>query len=231
MKTRIISVIAALLILTGMFSCVASANSTQAANSTTSSTVSNSTLGSLLKPLLGDAASNLTSSEVGAIAKKVLGDFNLSDLLGGGSSDIVKQILGYLNSLETTTDVPSATRPQETTTEATTEAPTEAPTQPQTEAPATQPATTAQAVNHYYYYYVDSTTAATYTMPESTTAYEYIPPETIYTDLLTTTPMGTDIQDDKNSDGLGLKGIIGIIILIGSGIAVVVLCVRRKQSY
>lgn len=215
--------------------CFASAYTAKEDASTTrassGSAASNSAIGSILRAFLGDAAGNLTNNELGDIFTKLFGDLDISSLFGAGSSSITKEILEYINSLETTTDSVPSTKPAETTTE---EPTTEEPTteEPTTETPTTVPPTTAQPVQNYYYYYVTPTTSVPEIVTETTTVtYEYIPPETIYTDLLTTSFAGTEDDAVDTSDGFGVKTVIGIIILLGSGAAVVFLCIRKRASY
>ena len=209
---------------------------TKAASGTTG-TMSSSTVGAILRGLLGDAADNLSNDELGQIIQKLFGDVNISSLLGPGSNSFISEILEYLASLETTVDYEAATKPHVTTTEATTEEPTtEEPTTAEPTTAQKVPSTTAAPVVQYYYYYIEQTTAQTGAiegiLPENTTSvqYDYIPPETFYTDLLT--PSGVDYTgEEDDSDGFGIKTVIGVIVMLGSGTAVIILCLRKRNSY
>lgn len=235
MKKFIAVIMTVCLILTASV-CLVSAYTAKEDTSTTlsSSTVaSSSAIGSVLRAFLGDAADNLSNQELADIATKLFGDFDLSTLFGNNSESIIDEILDYIGNVETTTESVPATRPPEVTEEAAAETTTKPKETEKTteEEKKTTASTTAQAVQNYYYYYVVPTTEESTTSETTTVTYEYIPPETIYTDLLTTaTYVGEEDQVDT-SDGFGIKTVIGIIILIGSGAAVVFLCVRKRASY
>lgn len=162
--------------------------------------------------------------------KQVLGDdFDLSKILSGGvdinkllNGDVIAKIKSILSG-ETTT-VPVTTEPKtEPETEAPTEATTQAPAAPATEAPATTP------------YHPSRSDPAQYTVPattEESTTFSYIPPERVTVPVLSNESTTYNVYDDTNTgDGsVTVKMVIGIIILVLSGVAVAVVAVILKKS-
>lgn len=153
----------------------------------------------------------------------------ITTVLGGGGGamnmdQLMESVLVLLGTFESTT-APVETTTEETTTEETTteETTTEETT---TEVPTTTPPTT-QAPPVY--------TPPTYTpttqAPETTT-YTYIPPEIVTMEPLTGETYAPVIYDDNvgSSDDVTVKMVIGIVILVISGAAVVAVAIVLKKS-
>ncbi|MBQ2758641.1 MAG: hypothetical protein IKJ88_02685 [Clostridia bacterium] len=152
----------------------------------------------------------------------------ITTVLGGGEAmnidQLMESVLVLLGTFESTT-APVETTTEETTTEETTteETTTEETT---TEVPTTTPPTT-QAPPVY--------TPPTYTpttqAPETTT-YTYIPPEIVTMEPLTGETYAPVIYDDNvgSSDDVTVKMVIGIVILVISGAAVVAVAIVLKKS-
>ncbi len=152
----------------------------------------------------------------------------ITSVLGGGEAmnidQLMESVLVLLGTFESTT-APVETTTEETTTEETTteETTTEETT---TEVPTTTPPTT-QAPPVY--------TPPTYTpttqAPETTT-YTYIPPEIVTMEPLTGETYAPVIYDDNvgSSDDVTVKMVIGIVILVISGAAVVAVAIVLKKS-
>ena len=170
----------------------------------------------------------------------LLGNVSTEDLIGaittvlgggGGAMDmdqLIESVLVLLGTFESTT-APIETTTEETTTEPTTAETTteETTTEPTTKAPES---TTA----------VQNTTPPTYTPPTyvpttqapETTTYTYIPPEIVTMEPLTGETFAPVIYDDNtgSSDDVTAKMVVGIVILVISGAAVVAVAVVLKKS-
>ena len=178
------------------------------------------------------------SSILGAFSG-LLGNVSTEDLigaittvLGGGGTmnmdQLVESVLVLLGTFESTT-TPIETTTEETTTEPTTAETTTEPTtaEPTTKAP--EATTVTQSATPPTY------TPPTYTpttqAPETTT-YTYIPPEIITMEPLTGETFAPVIYDENtgSSDSVTAKMVIGIVILVISGAAVVAVAVVLKKS-
>ena len=188
-----------------MFGAGGNSNTNNSNNSDNSEVkMSDGTL-DIIKGLLGSAAEKLSDSKL------------LELIRGSGSlSEIVDKILAEINAFSPPTTEPSTeeptTQPKTTTAEPSTDAPTAVPYDLPTQRP-TSPSI-----------YVPEVTT------EETTSFEYIPPEQIYTEPLTTSVFAPTVYDDPQDDGVSFKMIIGIIVLIASGAAVIIVAVKLKKS-
>ena len=183
-----------------------------------------------LSDFLSDPSSilNAFSGLLGNVSTEDLIGAITSVLGGGGAMDmdqLMESVLVLLGTFESTTAPVETTTEEPTTEESTTaETTTEEPT---TKAPET---TTA----------VQNTTPPTYTPPTyvpttqapETTTYTYIPPEIITMEPLTGETFAPVIYDDNSgsSDDVTVKMVIGIVILVISGAAVVAVAVVLKKS-
>lgn len=185
-------------------------------------------LSGILQGILGNAANGLTNSQL----NDILNNFDISKLLGG-DSEILNEVMDYIASFGKTPGS-STTNPP---------AVTDAPTDP----PVSEPPTS--AVPSYTYIYVPQTQQQpTYvyvpqtepaTVPVQTTAVEettvvaYVPPEQIFTDILTTGvyPTYAIEEDNSSSENSGtFKTVAGLVIIVISLVAVVGVSVALKKS-
>ncbi len=171
----------------------------------------------------------------------MLGDVSLETLisaittvLGGGGGamnmdQLIESVLVLLGTFESTTAPIETTTEEPTTEEPTTEEPTTE--EPTTEEPTTAPPTTVAPPTYTPPTYTPPTYTPTTQAPETTT-YTYIPPEIITMEPLTGETYAPVIYDDNagSSDGVTAKMIIGIVILVISGAAVVAVAVVLKKS-
>lgn len=148
------------------------------------------------------------------------GEMSMEQLL----EEVIKSIGAFeeTTTSETTTQEETTTLPPETTTEEQTTVEIEATTAP----PTTEPSTTAPVYTPSTPTYTPSTQA-----PETTT-YTYIPPEIITAEPLTGETYNAVIYDDNasSSDGVTVKMALGIVILVLSGAAVIVVAFVLKKS-
>lgn len=183
-----------------------------------------------LSDFLSDPSSilNAFSGLLGNVSTEDLIGAITSVLGGGGAMDmdqLMESVLVLLGTFESTTAPVETTTEEPTTEEPTTEEPT-------TEQPTTLPPETTTAVQN--------TTPPTYTPPTytpttqapETTTYTYIPPEIVTMEPLTGETYAPVIYDDNtgSSDDVTVKMVIGIIILVISGAAVVAVAVVLKKS-
>ena len=191
---------------------------------------SGSGLTDLVRGILGSAANGLSNSQLTEILK----NFNISQLLGG-DTDVLNEIMDYIASF-------AGGNTGDTT------KPTKAPT---TEAPATEPPSTESPtiqIPSYTYVYVPQTQApptyvyipqtepvtvpiATTAVEEPTTVVEYVPPEQIITDVLTTGVYPAySIEDEAPESSNTLKIVAGLVIVVVSLVAVVGVSIALKKS-
>lgn len=189
-------------------------------------------LSSMLQGILGSAADRLNSSQI----TDILNNFDINALLGG-DSEVINEVLDLIGANQPSksssnddddddsgnsgnkgsqSSTPSNTAPQYTNVYV-------------TEAPAVT------------YSYTPGTTAANgaTTLPgetttgigETTTLY-YVAPSTIYAEQITTLPYDyqVDATEAAAKDGVTLKMIIGVSILLISGVAVVGVALSLKKS-
>ena len=187
---------------------------------------------SILQGVLGSASSALTDSQL----TDILNNFDINALLGG-DSEVINEVLDLIGANQPSksssnddddddsgnsgnkgsqSSTPSNTAPQYTNVYV-------------TEAPAVT------------YSYTPGTTAANgaTTLPgetttgigETTTLY-YVAPSTIYAEQITTLPYDyqVDATEAEAKDGVTLKMIIGVSILLISGVAVVGVALSLKKS-
>ena len=181
---------------------------------------------SILQGVLGSASSALTDSQL----TDILNNFDINALLGG-DSDVLNEVMeliganqptksdsddnGGSNSTPSTSSSPASTAPQYTNVYV-------------TEAPAVT------------YSYTGATDAAvsttilgeTTTGVGETTTLSYVAPSTIYAEQFTTLPFDYQVNAEQaqEKDGLTLKMILGIVILLISGVAVVGVALSLKKS-
>lgn len=143
------------------------------------------------------------------------------NLLGIDVSEILDELQDYLSAMtpttqpeETTTEEEPTTEPEETTTE-----------EPTTAKPKPQP-------TYPSYNYTPPTYTPATTLPPETTTFQFIPPEQIYTEAFTTTVFKPVVEDDVSSidDTNPIKTVIGVILLLGSGIGVIVVVLALKRN-
>lgn len=145
------------------------------------------------------------------------------DLFNIDVSEALDELQDYLSAMTPTT------QPEETTTE---EEPTTEPEETTTEEPTTaKPKPKPQPTYPSYNYTPPTYTPAT-TLPPETTTFQFIPPEQIYTEAFTTTVFKPVVEDDVSSidDTNPIKTVIGVILLLGSGIGVIVVVLALKRN-
>lgn len=188
-----------------------------------------------IRSLLGGAADGTSDDALSsAIASLFGGNSALtSDFLNGDFLAQLNAILaGEAPTAPPTTEAPSTEPP--TTEEPATEPPTE---EPATYPPVTEPPTTYQFVPPTTVYGGSVTYPTdmftTTTMPYETSTYQYVPvvSETV-TQLVPSsfTPVVYDNEDGGVDEGVSAKMIIGIIILVISGGAVVAVALVLKKN-
>lgn len=183
----------------------------------------------MLRGILGSAADRLSRSQI----TEILNNFDINALLGG-DSDVINEVMeligantpsksdsdengGNSGNSGNQSSTPSNTVPQYTNVYV-------------TEAP---------AVTYTYTPGTTSPYSVTTTLPgetttgvgETTTLY-YVAPSTIYAEQITTLPYDYQVEDGEaaEKDGVTLKMIIGIAILLISGVAVVGVALSLKKS-
>lgn len=171
----------------------------------------------VLQGILGNAANALTNSQL----TEILNRFDVNSLLGG-DSDMLNELMDLIGA-NTPTKASDDNGSQSQT-------PSQTYTVPSytsvyvTEAPAVT------------YNYTPGTTAydgiVTTTNPAETTTLYYVAPSTVYAEQITTLPYDYQVEPTEISekDGVTLKTIIGIAILLISGVAVVGVALSLKKS-
>ena len=148
----------------------------------------------------------------------------IMSILGIDVSEILDELQAYLGAMSPTVTLPQMTTAPETTTEQ--ETTTEAETT--TSAPVTQ----APVYTTVYpsYSYTPTTEAAT--LPPETTTFQFIPPEQIYTEAITTAVFKPVVEDDVTiaDDTNPFKTAIGVLLLLGSGIGVIIVVLALKRN-
>ena len=184
----------------------------------------------ILQGVLGSAANSLTDSQI----SEILNNFDINDLLGG-DSDVINEVLELIGANQPTkSDDDDDNNNGGNSGNSGTQSSTPSNTVPQytnvyvTEAPAVT------------YSYNGTTAAVTTTMfgetttgIGETTTLSYVAPSQIYAESLTTLPFDYQVNNEeqlKEKDGVTLKMIIGIAILLISGVAVVGVALSLKKS-
>lgn len=187
-----------------------------------------SSLGDILNGLLGGALDGLSSSQI----TEILNNFDLSKLIGG-DSEALNEILDYIAAFRSKEPSSTTTKPSAPVTT----------TAPQVTVPqytyiyVTEP----QSQYSYTYVYVPQVTSPAVTtlpsedttLPEETTIIAYVPPQQVYTDILTTVPYAVfspEIEEEEPENGVSVKMIAGIAILLISAVAVVGVSIALKKS-
>ena len=180
-----------------------------------------SNLTDILQGILGSASNALSNSQL----SEILQNFDINDLLSG-DSDVINELMDLIGGGNQPTSSRSGDNDN---------TPSQRPSQTYTVPQYTNVyVTDAPAVT---YNYVPGTTAApgtivTTTNPGETTTLYYVSPSTVYAEQPTTLsyeyPVGTTEISQK--DGVTLKTIIGIAILLISGVAVVGVALSLKKS-
>lgn len=176
----------------------------------------------LLERLLGilgldmEDLKNMSQEEILQKVKEALEISNIfpeGSPIGGILQGIMREIQDYLGGWETPTK-------EETTTEA--ETTTEEPT---TERPVTPPTPPSPPPYNGGGTYVPPPTV---TQAPETTTFPYVPPEQVWQDVYTTVPFTPQVEDDEEEvkESSPFKTILGIILLVGSGVAVIVVAVK-----
>ena len=171
----------------------------------------------LARGILGSAANALSNSQL----TEILQNYDINALLGGDSS-VINDILNIISANQPTTSADSDDSPSPQT-------PTPQYTVPQytnvyvTEAP---------AVTYSYTPVTTSPYTVTTTNPAETTTMYYVAPSTLYAEQITTLPYDYQVDNGEvtEKDGVTLKMIIGIVILLISGVAVVGVALSLKKS-
>lgn len=178
----------------------------------------------MLRGILGSAADRLNSSQI----TEILNNFDINALLGG-DSDMINEVMDLIGANQPTksdsddndndgtqSGTPANTAPQYTNVYV-------------TEAPAVTyqytPGTTSP-------YGVTTLPGETTTGTGETTTLYYVAPSTVYAEQITTLPYDYQVEDGEapEKDGVTLKMIIGIAILLISGVAVVGVALSLKKS-
>ena len=188
----------------------------------------------ILQGLLGSAADGLTNSQL----NDILSQFDITKIIGG-DSEVLNEILDYIAAF---TD-PAAENPTKKQTEPSSKE--EQQSVIVTEAPSTEPPTQQVPVYTYVYiteapqtyvYIPQTQPAVIQTIPESTTeettVVEYVPPEQVFTDILTTGVYSEyAIEEEEPEDhGSTLKLVAGLVIIVISLVAVVGVSIALKKS-
>ena len=185
-------------------------------------------LAGMLQGILGSAADRLSNSQL----TEILNNFDMNDLLGG-DSEVINEVLELIganqptksNSGDSDDDNSGNSGNQSSSTN----------NVPQytnvymTEAPAATYAYTPGATSPYVTTTVPGQT--TTGVGETTTLY-YVAPSTIYAEQITTLPYDyqVDATEEAAKDGVTVKMIIGVAILLISGVAVVGVALSLKKS-
>ena len=172
----------------------------------------------ILESLIGSAANSLSTSQL----MDILRNFDINALMSG-DSDVIDELMDMIGGNQSTRSGNDEGGNQSAT-------PSQSYTVPQytnvyvTDAPAVT------------YSYTPGTTvaggAAATTAPGETTTLYYIAPSTVYAEQITTLPYDYQVETTEISqkDGVTLKTIIGISILLISGVAVVGVALSLKKS-
>ena len=173
----------------------------------------------ILQGLFGSAADAFSSSQI----TDILNNFDINALLGG-DSDMLNEVMELIG----------ANQPSTTKKNSDDDTRSQTPTQQNTVPQYTNVyVTDAPAVTYNYSGSVTTTipVESTTGTGETTTLY-YLTPSTVYAEQITTLPydyqVGTTEVSEK--DGITLKTIIGIAILLISGVAVVGVALSLKKS-
>ena len=175
----------------------------------------------ILESVIGSAANALSNSQI----TDILNNFDLNALLGG-DSDMLNELMDLVGASRSPTtkndddddddDEPRQTPTQSYVPQYTNVYVTEAPVVTYSYTPGT----TADYGEHF-----------TTTQPETTTLY-YIAPSTVYAEQITAYQYDYQVNDGElaEKDGITLKTIIGIVILLISGVAIVGVALSLKKS-
>lgn len=149
---------------------------------------------------------------------------SILNILGIDVADILDELEAYLGAMS-----PPSILPQPTTTEAETTTEEETTTEIET---TTLPPTTVPPVYTPTYPSYNYTPAPATTLPPETTTFQFIPPEQIYTEAITTTVFKPVVEDDVSigNDTNPFKTAIGALLLLGSGVGVIIVILALKRN-
>ena len=172
---------------------------------------------SIIRSILGSAASALSNSQL----TEILQNYDINSLISG-DANVINEILDLIGANQPTTSGGSNDTPR-----------TQTPTQ-QNNVPSYTNVyvTNAPAVTYSYTPGTTSPYMVTTTTPAETTTLYYVAPSTLYAEQITTLPYDYQVDNGEvtEKDGVTLKTIIGISILLISGVAVVGVALSLKKS-
>ena len=170
----------------------------------------------IIRSILGSAASALSNSQL----TEILQNYDINSLISG-DANVINEILDLIGANQPTTSGGSNDTPR-----------TQTPTQQYTVPSYTNVyVTNAPSVTYSYTPGTTSPYMVTTTTAETTTLY-YVAPSTLYAEQITTLPYDYQVDNGEvtEKDGVTLKTIIGISILLISGVAVVGVALSLKKS-
>ena len=191
---------------------------------------------SILEGIVGDAVNRLTSSEL----MSVLNQVDINELLGG-NSEAISEVLDLIGSSSPTTG--SSNEGQNGGQNGNSQSN----SQSNSQQSSSQQNNVPQYTNVYVteapavtYSYSGATAAVTTTLfgaetttgVGETTSLSYIAPSTVYAEQITTLPFGYSVEDTeaKEKEGVTMKMVLGIAILLISAVAVVGVALSLKKS-
>ena len=191
---------------------------------------------SILEGIVGDAVNRLTSSEL----MSVLNQVDTNELLGG-NSDAINEVMDLIGANNPTTG--SSNEGQNGGQNGNSQSN----SQSNSQQSSSQQNNVPQYTNVYVteapavtYSYSGATAAVTTTLfgaetttgVGETTSLSYIAPSTVYAEQITTLPFGYSVEDTeaKEKEGVTMKMVLGIAILLISAVAVVGVALSLKKS-
>ncbi len=173
----------------------------------------------ILQGLLGSAADAFSSSQL----TDILNNFDINALLGG-DSDMLNELMDLIGANQ-----PTTSKSNNSSDDSRSQTPSQQYTVPQY---TNVYVTDAPAVTYNYAGAATTLPGETTTGTGETTTLYYLTPSTVYAEQITTLPYDyqVDTTEVSEKDGITLKTIIGIVILLISGVAVVGVALSLKKS-
>ena len=192
-------------------------------------------LSSILQGILGSAANSISSSQLTDILNQV----DINKLLGGDASAI-NEVLELIGANTPTTEKKENQNGSQSNSQNGSQSNTQPSSSQQDTTPSYSNVYVTEAPSAYTYTASGSTTAAVTTTlfgAETTSAGEtttlaYVSPSTVYAEQITTMPYDYSVENTeaKDKDGVTMKMVLGIAILLISAVAVVGVALSLKKS-
>ena len=201
-------------------------------------------LSSILQGVLGDAVNSISNSQLTDILNKV----DINELLGG-NADAINEVLELIGA-----NTPSTENKEDSQggSQGNSQSGSQGNSQSGSQGGNSQQSSSQQNnVPQYTNVYVTEAPAATYAYSASgsttssvtttmfgaettgeTTSLSYVSPSTVYAEQITTLPFGYSVEDtdSQSKDGITMKMVLGIAILLISAVAVVGVALSLKKS-